>query len=386
MAGIYVHIPFCKSRCVYCAFYSVVCRREKSSDGHRDELMGRYISVLTKEIQLKKDMYSDFEFNTIYFGGGTPSLLNVSELEFVINTIKENCKVGRVSEFTIEANPEQLSFDYCRQLKQLGVNRLSIGVQSFDGDTLKFLGRRHSPEDAFKAVDNAKKAGFENISIDLIYGINERSDSIWKEELENARQLEMNHFSAYALTLEENSILYKRVKANRHESLDEGLAKRQYDILAGFSAKNGFLHYEVSNFAKGGYESRHNSSYWFGVPYAGFGVAAHSFDGRMRMWNASNMNDYFTDIENGRRFSGQEKLSEYDKFNEYVLLRLRTAKGINLFEASELFGAKKVEYLQTCFRDGVDRRHFEADGSSIRLTQEGLWFADGIASAIFLTE
>ena len=389
MAGIYIHIPFCRSKCVYCAFYSIVCKKKHSSlhkTAPQQNIIGEYLQTLTKELTLRSYDYKDLNFSTIYFGGGTPSLLKIYEIEHVIKSIKDNYNSENIIEFSFEANPEQLSEVYCKQLKQLGINRLSIGVQSFDDNILNFLGRKHNSKDAANAIKNAKKAGFTNISIDLIYGINERNDTLWLQELNTLKLLDINHFSAYALTLEENSILYKKVKNKQLEPLDEELAKRQYDILVSFAQQSGFQHYEISNFAKLGFESKHNSSYWFGVPYLGFGVSAHSFNGHKRYWNAPTLNDYHKNIENNTTFNDFEKLSPNEKFNEYILLRLRTSKGIDLNEMKMHFETKKVEYLQNYFRTKVRNNFFKTIDNTIHLTSEGFWFADGIASDIFLTD
>lgn len=376
MSGIYVHIPFCKSKCIYCAFYSTVNQRDRKT----------FINTLIQEIQLKKALCKEWKFNTIYFGGGTPSLLQSFEIERIITSLQNNLNISDLEEFTIEANPEQLSKNYCSELKKLGVNRVSIGVQSFDDSILKFLGRKHSAKEALNAIENVYDSGIENISVDLIYGINERDDSSWQNELQTLLNLPVKHFSAYALTLEENSILYQRVKNKRHEQLDEELAERQYILLIKHIQNTDFQQYEVSNFSKNGFWSKHNSGYWFGKPYIGFGPSAHSFDLKSRFWNSANLKSYISDIEKHQLYSDKEDLTTDDIFNEYVLLRLRTSKGIELAECAQLFGTEKVNYLKDYFAKSVGPNYYYATEKAICLTQKGFWFADGIAANAFSTD
>lgn len=376
MSGIYVHIPFCNSKCIYCAFYSIVNQRDKQ----------RYVESIVKEISGKGCSSSKEEIDTLYFGGGTPSVLEISDIQVIIDAIRTNFNIDNLSEFTFEANPEQISEQYCAGLKQLGINRLSIGVQSFNNEILRFLGRKHTAEEAVSAVNNAYNAGFQNISVDLIYGINERSDSMWKSELEMLKSLPIKHFSAYALTLEENSILYKKVRNHQHEQLDEEMAERQYYYLIDFLKTSDFQQYEVSNFAFPDFHSKHNSSYWYGIPYYGFGVSAHSYDGSCRCWNAPTLKEYFIQIAEENKYQEKEILTGEDKFNEFVLLRLRTSRGIKFSEVLSLFGKEKVEYLQNYFEKEVKSEYYVQHSDGISLTAAGLWHADGIASNAFLVD
>ncbi|MBQ6157114.1 MAG: radical SAM family heme chaperone HemW [Bacteroidales bacterium] len=371
--GLYIHVPFCKSKCVYCGFYSTVNQKD----------MDKYLSALEKEIVLRKDEPAGKAFQTVYFGGGTPTLLQPVQLQHILDELHTRFLIEDNAEMTIEANPEQLTLDYCKDLKQLGFNRISIGIQSFHDEILQFLGRKHTAKEALQAVENAYSAGFNNISIDLIYGVNERNNELWKKELETAFSLPIRHFSAYALTVEENSLLYRRIQQHRDVEPDEDLASVQYTILSEMVDKSPFAQYEVSNFAMKGWESKHNSAYWDRTPYLGLGPAAHSFDGTHRSWNAPTLAAYFTQIAEQKPFYEQETLTDTDRYNEHLLLRLRTLKGIDLREMEALFGRERTDGLLRHFETDVDTRHYEHTPDRLRLTSEGLWFADGIAGDLF---
>ena len=332
---------------------------------------------------MRKEETSVETIRTLYFGGGTPSLLQPTQLQRILDNIHQHFDVDPNAEITIEANPEQLSLEYCKSLKTLGFNRLSIGVQSFQDDILQFLGRKHTAKEALNAIENAHSAGFDNLSIDLIYGVNERYNTQWKKELETAFALPIRHFSAYALTVEENSLLYRRIRQHRDVEPDEDLASVQYEILTKAVAKSRFAQYEISNFAVKGWESRHNSAYWQRIPYLGLGASAHSFDGLHRSWNAPTLSGYFSQIDQRKPFHERETLTDIDKYNEFILLRLRTAAGIDLQEMSQLFSTEQVESLLLYFADHVSPAHYVCTPDRLHLTAEGLWFADGIAGDAF---
>ena len=374
MSGLYIHIPFCKSKCVYCGFYSTVNGKE----------MEHYLVTLAKEMALRRREVDGEVFRTLYFGGGTPSLLQPHQLQQVIGHLKANFTLADDAEITLEANPEQLTSEYCIILRQLGFNRLSIGIQSFHDKILRFLGRKHTAQEALQAVENAHNAGFENISIDLIYGINERDDNQWRRELETAFSLPVRHFSAYALTVEENSLLYRRIRQHRDTEPDEELASRQYGILQEATSRSPFAQYEVSNFAVKGWESRHNSAYWQRIPYLGLGPAAHSFDGTHRSWNAPTLVAYFNQVASGKSYFERETLTDTDRHNEYLLLRLRTREGIDLREMARMFGQERTDSLLRHFETEIDRHHYVRTPDRLQLTAKGLWFADGIAGDAFL--
>ena len=375
-SGLYIHVPFCKSKCVYCGFYSTVNHRETE----------RYLRALSEEIDLRSTAAGDATFRTVYFGGGTPTLLQPAQLQHILDGIHRRYNIDPDAEITIEANPEQLTLDFCKLLKTLGFNRLSIGVQSFSDTILQFLGRRHTAQEALDAIANAHAAGFDNFSIDLIYGVNERDNALWQQELDTALRLPIRHFSAYALTVEENSLLYRRIRLHRDVEPDENLASEQYRILSEMVDRSRFAQYEVSNFAMKGWESKHNSAYWDRTPYLGLGPAAHSFDGTHRSWNAPTLSDYFAQIEQRKPFHERETLTDTDRYNEYLLLRLRTRAGIDLREMEALFGRERTDDLLRHFETDVDTRHYEHTPDRLRLTSEGLWFADGIAGDAFEIE
>ena len=375
MAGLYLHIPFCKSKCVYCGFYSTVNQKD----------MDKYVSFLTKEMALRSRETNGGTIKTVYFGGGTPSLLQISQLQQITTAIKQHFSIEENAEMTIEANPEQLTKDYCLNLKTLGFNRISIGIQSFHDEILQFLGRKHTAKEAIQAVENAHAVGFENISIDLIYGVNERNNALWQKELETAFHLPIKHFSAYALTVEENSLLYRRIHQHKTMEPDEDLASIQYNILSESVENSPFAQYEVSNFAMKGWESKHNSAYWHRVPYLGLGPAAHSYDGRHRSWNAPTLSAYYTQIEEEKTCFEHEALTGIDQYNEFVLLGLRTHNGINLREMEELFGLERTASFQRYFKTEVGNELYRLEDNRLRLTPQGLWLSDGIASGAFLT-
>ena len=282
MAGIYIHIPFCNSKCAYCGFYSIPSLKRK----------GDFLDALRLEMLARRDYLEGESIGTIYFGGGTPSLLSVEEIGTILQWITGEFTVHADAEITLEANPDTLSPEYLKGLRALGVNRLSIGIQSFFDNDLKYLSRRHDSRHALECVSLAKEAGFENISLDLIYGLPTSDAEQWHRNLELFFEMDVPHLSAYALTLEPNSILTKQIEMGKVMPINEEDALRDYDILCRFAKEAGFLHYEISNFCKPGSHSRHNSSYWFGVPYLGLGPSAHSYNGTSRQWNVSSVGGY----------------------------------------------------------------------------------------------
>ena len=282
MAGIYIHIPFCNSKCAYCGFYSIPSLKRK----------GDFLDALRLEIFARRDYLEGESIGTIYFGGGTPSLLSVEEIGEILQWITGVFTVNADAEITLEANPDTLSLDYLKGLRAIGVNRLSIGIQSFFDNDLKYLSRRHDSRHALECVSLAKEAGFENISLDLIYGLPTSDAEQWHRNLELFFEMDVPHLSAYALTLEPNSILTKQIEMGKVMPINEEDALRDYEILCRLAKEAGFLHYEISNFCKPGSHSRHNSSYWFGVPYLGLGPSAHSYNGTSRQWNVSSVGGY----------------------------------------------------------------------------------------------
>lgn len=376
MAGLYIHVPFCASKCIYCGFYSVV----------NQALEQDYIQSLHQEMELRKDYLKGAPIRTIYFGGGTPSLLSTDTLASLLEHIRKVFPLASEPEISLEANPEQLTAGYCRQLWSTGINRLSIGVQSFQDDVLRFMGRRHSGQEAIAAIENAVNAGFQNISIDLIYGVSERNDDRWQQDVETALSMPIQHLSCYALTPEENSILYKQIQSQKHAPVDDEQAARQYEQLLTALPHSALQHYEVSNFAIPGFESKHNSSYWNHTPYIGLGPSAHSFDGASRQWNPANIKQYLTQIAKGEDCEEREILSETDLYNESILLGLRTRNGLDLDQIAHQYGEQRKEELLQYFTQSVNSDFYEQKESRLRLTEAGLWFADGIAADAFILD
>lgn len=374
MSGIYIHVPFCRSKCVYCGFYSMVSTRNKAE----------YLATLKREMSLRSGYLPKDQASTIYLGGGTPSLLSIEELGDVLNTLTQHFTLAEDVEITLETNPEQLTPEYCHGLRSLGINRLSIGVQSFHDHVLQFMGRRHNSADAISAIGNAVSAGFKNISIDLIYGVAERSDTQWKEDLQTALSQPIQHLSCYALTPEENSILYQKIKQGKHAPVDDEQAARQYHLLTAAIVQTDFQHYEVSNFALPHFESRHNSAYWNHTPYLGLGPAAHSFNGSSRQWNPANLQQYIQNVQAGIDCEEREELTQTDIYNEVLLLRLRTSEGIDLTKFKNRFGTEQLCQLLHYFEEEVSKEHYSIKENRLRLTEAGLWFADGIAGNAFI--
>ena len=369
---IYVHIPFCRQKCIYCAFYSVPSVNAcKSSE---------YVETLCKEIAFRKNELPNEKVKTLYFGGGTPSLLQGADLQKIIEVLNKNYDLSELQEFTFEANPEQLTKPYLEALKRLGVNRLSVGVQSFNDEDLRFLNRRHTSQQALEAVKTAQNVGFSNISIDLIYGL--PNSKTWKQNLKCVETLDIQHLSCYSLTLEEGTILDKLVKKGKVSLPTDDEVLEQYDFLLQWSKNQGFRQYEISNFCKEGRRSQHNSGYWNGTHYLGFGAAAHSFDGTQRRWNFGNLDQYQKSLNEGVQCFDCEVLTKEMRFNEYLMTALRTTEGLkNEILENEFFDF--LPNLKIKMQKFVDQGLIEITSDGFRPTVKGLLLADGIASDLF---
>jgi len=376
MAGLYIHIPFCAHKCIYCGFYSIANVSRKSE----------FLQALYEEMQLRHHYLETSSLSTVYIGGGTPSLLSPDELSQLFDHIQHFFVIEPNAEITMEANPEQLTADYCLELKRLGINRLSIGVQSFQDEVLQFMGRRHTAQQAVEAVHNAAAAGFDNLSLDLIYGVGERKPEDWEKDVRTALALPIKHLSAYALTTEENSLLYKKIQKKEHAPVEDDLAVSQIKTLLQIIPEYGFQQYEISNYAIPGFESRHNSAYWHHIPYLGLGPSAHSFNGKSRQWNSPNLNQYLSKISQGIDYEEKETLDNSTLFNEKIMLELRTREGINLTALAELFGNNPVLNLKKYFASEVQDSYYQINNDHIILTDEGKLFADGIAAGGFIEE
>ncbi len=330
--GIYIHIPFCKSRCKYCDFFSTTQLNRRKE----------YVNTLLQEIQLRKEEIQQHPIQTIYFGGGTPSLLDITDIESILQLINASsqpsttppCRKTEMNEITLEANPQDLTLEKLTAYKNIGINRLSIGIQSFHDHHLRLLGRRHTAQEAIQAVEWAKEAGFTNISIDLIYGMPNQTIDEWREDIRQAIDLNVPHISTYNLIYEEGTHLTQMLNNGAISILDEDLENEMYELIVERLKANGYLHYEVSNFCRPNYHSRHNSSYWNNTPYIGLGAGAHSFTqvdaSPQRSWNISDLNIYINSIQQGILPQESEFLTSKDCYNEKVMLSLRTIWGLDL--------------------------------------------------------
>jgi oxygen-independent coproporphyrinogen-3 oxidase len=372
MAGIYIHIPFCKQKCTYCNFYSIANLRLKDD----------FLIALGLEIELRKSVFENEIIDTIYFGGGTPSVLTKEEITRIIDLIYENFKISESPEITFEANPDDLTQTYIQQLAETKINRLSIGVQSFDDNILKQINRRHSAKQAIKAIEYSQEAGFSNLSIDLIYGIPNQSDDVWLQNLNIALNYKIPHLSCYSLTVEKHTALQKLIEKKRIEMPSEEDSIRQFNILMDFAKTSGYRQYEISNYCLEDQVSRHNSAYWNGIPYLGFGPGAHSFITTNRQWNVSNVKCYIEGINSNMPDVEQETLSLDDRYNEYVITSIRTDSGCSYKKINTDFGEKYFNYFCTQLKN-IDSQLFLSKDGVIFLTQEGKHFADFVTRELF---
>jgi oxygen-independent coproporphyrinogen III oxidase len=342
------------------------------------------LEAILLEIELKRN-YADGEIiETIYFGGGTPSILTQTEIDQILHRIYKNYRVTENPEVTLEANPENLSTDYLSDIKVLGINRLSIGIQSFHDTDLKYLGRIHSALQAKDCVINAQKLGFENITVDLIYGIPGLTKKKWLENLFTIKELDIPHFSAYSLTVEEKTILFNHINKNIKSNPSETQARQHFNDLCKFADQNNFEHYEISNFAKKGFHSKHNSSYWQGKKYIGIGPSAHSFDLISRQWNTAVNNDYISKIDRNEVFFIKEELKREDKINEKIMLALRTSPGLNISDIHDQLSDKEKLLFSQIIQQHQKKGYIKVIENHAVLTLEGMWFSDRIISELFL--
>ena len=368
MAGIYIHIPFCKQRCTYCAFYSSTLYNIKE----------KYVDALCKEIVMRKDYAGNAIVGTIYFGGGTPSTLSIEQLQRICDTIYATYNISATPEVTIECNPDDLTPEFLAQLKELPFNRISMGVQSFNDTQLKRLGRRHNADKARQAVRNAREAGYDNISIDLIFALPGSTITEWEHDLDSAIALRPNHLSAYNLTYEEGTPLHRALERGVFTELSEEENIEQFQMLIAKLKEAGYHHYEISNFALPGCESRHNSSYWNDTPYIGCGAAAHSYDGTSRQWNIANIQEYIKGIESGTPAFEIEHLSEEERYNDTILTRLRTAKGIPLEWMKENFSARLNSYMRHIADKEIVLGNLKEEDGHLSLTEKGIFISDAV--------
>lgn len=373
MAGLYIHIPYCKSLCVYCDFHSCI------PDSNLDSM----IEVLCLEMTKRKSYLDNEPITTIYFGGGTPSLCSPDQLARLLSTAASLWNIKNCTEITVEANPDDLNLDYLKALRDLGINRLSIGTQSFDDQTLRFLRRRHNASSAIDSVRLAREAGFDNISIDLIYGIPEMSMQVWSQTLEQAIELGVEHISAYHLTVEQGTPLDELVSGGKVALVDEATSQSQFEMLGSRLEQAGILQYEISNFARKGFESQHNSSYWHGIYYIGIGPGAHSFDGRSRSWNLPDNRLYLEHA--GEACSCQvETLTETMVYNEYIMTALRTVAGVCYKDLEKALGAHKLQVFRESSKKLIEQGLLGVSEYNCFIPKSNLMISDMVISELFV--
>lgn len=374
MAGIYLHIPFCKKLCDYCDFYHVVFDGDISA----------FLKALVREAEIRKDYTGSEEINTIYFGGGTPSVLDVKEIAEILVNIRKLFQVSSQPEITIEINPDDITENYLKNLLKTEVNRVSIGVQSWRDEDLRLLNRRHSGIQAINAVNNTIKAGFNNVTIDLIYGIPGMNTKAWMSNLETAFSFDIKHLSAYHLTLEPNTVLGKMKEKGLFEEINEEESISQFNMLIEKSETAGFVHYEISNFSKPGYFSVHNTNYWKQITFLGLGPSAHSFNGYSRQWNIRDVRKYIKSVNTGKLLFEREELDNKARFNEYIMTSLRTMWGIDLDYVEQAFEKEGYDYVINLTKKFIDYGLMKQNNDNIVLTNQGKMISDNIISEFMM--
>lgn len=376
MAGIYLHIPFCKRRCIYCDFYSTTLENRK------DE----YVAALCHELQMRHDYLQGETVETIYFGGGTPSQLEEKHFRQVFDIIMTHYPVSPNAEITLEANPDDLSPAYIHHLRNLPFNRISIGIQTFCDETLRLLHRRHTSRQAIEAVHRCQDAGFSNISIDLMYGLPKESLSSWDADLQQALALNVQHISAYHLIYEEGTELWQLRQQHHVEEVDEDSSLAFFRLLIEQLEQAGFEHYEISNFALPGMHSRHNSGYWDGTKYLGCGAAAHSYDGISRQWNIASLDRYIQGIKANTLPHEVEKLDLYTRYNDRIVTSIRTRRGLSLTSLRSEFGDRLHDFCLANAHSYLHQGLLIIEDDRLHLTREGIFISDGIMSDLLWVE
>ena len=372
-AGIYLHIPFCKTKCIYCDFYSVT---------KRDDSISQFIDCIIKEIELNKNKLPNYTFDTIFFGGGTPSVLTETQLEKILNALHQYCRLDKNTEITLECNPGEINAKKLKNFRTLGINRLSIGFQSFNDDILKFLGRLHNADQSISTYKDAREAGFDNINIDLIYDIPKQKLRDWKNDLFLGTSLEPDHISAYSLTVEQNTALHSMVKNKLVSMPSETIDKKMFLSTIEYLENKNYQHYEISNFCKPRKECQHNLHYWKLEPYLAFGPGAHGFDGKKRWWNKRSLDYYLNSLEKNKSpIESEEILNDKESFNENIMNGLRLIEGINL-DKLDKFLIEDIEIYLKPYQEKWP--YLNNKGKNLRLKKEGLLFTDEIIADLFL--
>lgn len=373
MAGIYIHIPFCKSRCIYCGFYSTTML----------DLRQKYVNAVCKEMELRHD-YIDEPVETIYIGGGTPSLLGKDELKMLFLYIYKVFKIQDNAEITMECNPDDVDADFTNLLASTPVNRVSLGVQTFSDARLRLLRRRHDTDDVTQAVKLLRRSGIDNISIDLMFGFPDETLNDWITDIDKALELNVEHISAYSLMYEEGTKLFDMLEQKQIREIDDNLSLKMYDELTYRLKGNGYEHYEISNFARPGYRSRHNGNYWRQVPYIGLGAAAHSFDLTSRQWNVSDIMSYTEGINNGKIRAEREMLTADTTYNDIITTALRTCEGVDLNYIGRHLGKRYRDFIMENSARFISEGLMETAGNNVRLTHKGIYISDMIMSELMI--
>ena len=376
MAGIYIHVPFCRKLCFYCDFYHLVSSSVKDDQS--------FIGALLKEASLRKDYLANETVSTIYLGGGTPSVLGMEQLEAILDGIFRLFKVADDCEITIELNPDDVSEDYLNGLKSLKINRVSLGVQSWKDSDLKMLNRRHDARQAMIALESIIASGFENVTIDMIYGIPGMTLKDWEENLNKSFSFDIKHLSAYHLTFEQGTVFGKMLEKGLISEIDENDSASQFNLLVDKAVSAGFIHYEISNFGKPGYFSVHNSNYWKQVSYLGLGPSAHSFNGFTRQWNTRDLKGYVKAVNSGKPFFEREDLDIRTRFNEYIMTSLRTMWGIDLEYVERVFEKEGYDYIMNLSGKYKNYGLMKHEKNSLVLTNQGMLISDNIISEFMM--
>jgi oxygen-independent coproporphyrinogen-3 oxidase len=375
MAGIYVHIPFCKKLCFYCDFYHLIAPSDNSG----------FINALLREITLRKDYLGTDAVKTIYFGGGTPSIFSISDIDRIVSHIGKEFSIEAQNEVTIEVNPDDVTEGYMKDLRNAGFNRVSMGIQSWRDEDLRFLNRRHDSAGARAALSNTLSAGFENISIDLIYGIPGMTQAAWESNLDITFGFDIRHLSAYHLTIEPGTVFGKMLEKGVIAEVDEEMSTQLFNTLINKSEEAGFLHYEISNFGKPGYFSEHNSNYWKQVKYIGLGPSAHSFNGYSRQWNRNDLKGYIKAMNSGEPEYESEEIDSSKKFNEYIMTSLRTMWGIDLYYIESTFDKESYDYVKNLSLKFREYGLMKLEDNHLILSNQGKMISDNIISEFMIT-
>jgi oxygen-independent coproporphyrinogen III oxidase len=376
MAGIYIHIPFCKKLCFYCDFYHIISLKDNSG----------FIDALLKEASLRKEYLGNEKVSTIYFGGGTPSVFSIGEIGIIIDNLNKLFNVDKDCELTIELNPDDVNPDYLKNLKQYNVNRISLGIQSWRDSDLKMLNRRHDAAQAVRALKDTLNAGFENVTIDLIYGIPGMGLKDWESNLDFTFSFDIKHLSAYHLTIEKGTVFGKMLEKGDISEIDEDESTAQFNTLIEKADSAGFIQYEISNFGKPGYFSVHNSNYWKQVNYLGLGPSAHSFNGYSRQWNIRDVKGYIKAINSNKEFFESEDLDTKTRFNEYIMTSLRTMWGIDLEYVEKMFEKEGYDYVLNLAAKYRNYGMMKQEKNSLILTNQGKMISDNIISEFMMSD